>query len=120
MKKLLLSFFAVFVSLSIWGQEIPVNIYSDPPENPGNPHRGTTSLPTVTYEDNDVYVYAPYAIESMEVIIYDATGEVIYTYTSAMVLGRNIIILPPSVSENKFCIMLNFNGYHLLGYFLII
>ena len=117
MKKLCFLFLATCFSLSIWGQEIPVDLYGDPPEEPGNPHRGITSLPTVTYEGNEVYVYAPYTIESMEVIIYDATGEEIYTYTSAMVSGKNTIILPSTVSESKYGIVLNFNGYHLLGYF---
>lgn len=117
MKKTLFFLFSALISLSVCAQEIPVNMDEYPPEYPNNPHRGTTSLPTVTYEDNNVYVYAPYAIESMEVIIYDATGEVIYTYTSAMVSGRNTIILPLTVSESKYSIVLNFNGYHLLGYF---
>ena len=117
MKKTLFFLFAVLFSLNICGQEIPIYLETNPPENPGNPHRGTTSLPSVTYEDNEVYVYTPYAIESMEVIIYDATGEVIYTYTSAMVSGRNTIILPLTVNESKYSIVLNFNGYHLLGYF---
>ena len=117
MKKILLLLSAVFFSFTIYAVEIPVNMQEDPEGSPNIPHRGITSLPSVTYEDNEVYVYAPYNIESMEVIIYDATGEVIYTYTSAMVLGKNTIILPPTVSESKYSIMLNFNGYHLLGYF---
>lgn len=117
MKKLFFLFCVTLFSLNISGQEIPVNLNENPPEEPSNPHRGITSLPTVTYEDNEVYVYAPYSIESMEVIIYDAIGEVIYTYTSPMVLGRNTIIMPSSVSESKYGIVLNFNGYHLLGYF---
>ena len=117
MKKSCLLLLAVFFSLSVCGQEIPVNLNEDPPSEPGNPHRGVVSMPSVTYEDNEVYVYAPYSIDSMEVVIYDAMGEVIYTYTSAMVSGKNTIILPSTVSESKYCIMLNFNGYHLLGYF---
>ena len=117
MKQTLFFLFAVLFSLSICGQEIPINMQEDPPEYPNNPHRGTPSFPTVTYEDNEVYVYTPYNIESMEVNIYDAIGEVIYTYTSAMVLGKNTIIMPSSVSESKYSIVLNFNGYHLLGYF---
>lgn len=117
MKKLCFLFCATLFSLSVWGQEISLNLYGDPPEEPGNPHRVPALLPSVTYEDNEVNVYAPYYIESMEVIIYDASGEVIFTYTSAMVSGKNTLILPPTVSESKFCIVLNFNGYHLLGYF---
>ena len=118
MKKLLFLFCATLFSLSVCGQEIPVNLNEDPPSEPGNPHRGVVSMPSVTYEDNEVYIYAPYYIENMEVVIYDATGEVIYTYTSAMVSGKNTIVLPSTVSESKYSIMLNFNGYHLLGYFL--
>ena len=117
MRKSLLLLSAVLFSMIIYAVEIPVDMQEDPEGSPNIPHRGISSLPTVTYEDNEVYVYAPYSIESMEVVIYDAMGEVIYTYTSAMVTGKNSIILPSTVSESKFCIVLNFNGHHLLGYF---
>ena len=117
MKKFLLMAFALCLSLASGAIEIPMDMQDYPPENPSGPHRVPALLPSVTYEDNEVYVYAPYYIESLEVIIYDASGEVIYTYTSAMVSGKNTIILPPTVSESKFCIVLNFNGHHLLGYF---
>lgn len=117
MKKSFLLLLAVFFSLSICGQEIPVNLNEDPPAEPGSPHRSSALLLSVTFDDNEVYVYAPCYIESMEVVIYDATGEVIYSYTSAMILGKNTIILPPMVSESKFCIVLNFNEHSLIGYF---
>jgi len=117
MKIICTLFLTTLFCLGMSAQEIPIKLGDFPPSTPNEPHRSQSQLPTVTYEDNEVYVYAPYSIESMEVIIYDATGEVIYTYTSAMVPGKNTIILPPTVSESKYCIMLNFNGYHLLGYF---
>lgn len=94
-----------------------MNLNEDPPAEPGSPHRSSALLLSVTFDDNEVYVYAPCYIESMEVVIYDATGEVIYSYTSAMILGKNTIILPPMVSESKFCIVLNFNEHSLIGYF---
>ena len=117
MKKYLVSLFAAMFCITLAAIETPVDMQGDPEGHPGSPHRVPALLPSVTYEDNEVYVYAPYYIESMEVIIYDASGEVIFTYTSAMISGKNTIILPSTISESKFCIVLNFNGYHLLGYF---
>ncbi len=117
MRKFFFTLFTAFFALTMWAVEIPVYLQDNPPEEPSGPHRSPALLPSVTYEDNEVYVYAPYAIESMEVVIYDVAGEAIYTYTSAMISGKNTIILPSSVSESKFCIVLNFNGHHLLGYF---
>lgn len=117
MKKYILTAIASMFCMSLTAIEIPVDMQDDPPFVPTEPHRSLALFPSVTYDDNEVYVYAPYYIESMEVVIYDATGEVIYTYTSAMVPGRNTIILPSTVSESKYCIMLNFNGHFLLGYF---
>ena len=118
MSKIVVLIYCLFASISfVVAQEIPVNMESIDPVVIGKGNRVPVLLPTVTYDDIEVYVYAPYSIEIMEVVIYDAMGEVIYTYTSAMVSGKNTIILPPTVSESKYRIMLNFNGYHLLGYF---
>ncbi len=117
MKYFFTTVFAALFSATITAQEIPVNLEGLPDSTPNNPHRSPALFLSVTYEDNEVYVYAPYVIESMEVVIYDVAGEAIYTYTSAMVSGKNTIILPSTVSESKFCIELNFNGRHLLGYF---
>lgn len=117
MKKYILTAIASMICMALTAIEIPVDMQDDPPSVPTEPHRSPALLPSVTYEDNEVYVYAPYVIESMEVVIYDVAGEAIYTYTSAMVSGKNTIILPSAVSESKFCIELNFNGRHLLGYF---
>ena len=117
MKKYILAAIVSMFCMALMAIEIPVDMQDNPPSVPTEPHRSPALLPSVTYEDNAVYVYAPYAIESMEVVIYDATGEAIYTYTSAMVSGKNTIILPSTVSESKFCVVLNFSGYHLLGYF---
>ena len=117
MKRLFLLMLSLMLSYVVYADEIEVPMSPIPEGQIGQDNRSLPQLPSVSYEDNEVYVYTPYNIESMEIIIYDATGEVIYTYISAMLPGRNTIILPPMVSESKYCIMLNFNGYHLLGYF---
>jgi len=88
-----------------------------PPENKHKGDRSSEQFPTVTYEDNEVFIYAPYYIESMDVVIYDATGVAIYTYNAAMVAGRNTIILPQAVSDDKYSIVLSYGDVCLLGYF---
>lgn len=116
MKKYLLTLFC-FLSLTCMAQEIPVNMEGIPPENPNEPHRSITQLPELTFEDNCLYVYAPYYIESMTVLVKDATGTVIYNYTAPMVTGRNTIVLPDIVSEEKYSVELLFGDWHLIGYF---
>lgn len=117
--KFYLLFFSVMLSSLAIAQETPVDLgYIDPVGNhKGN--RAPAQLPSVTYEDNNVFIYAPYYIESMEVVIKDAAGEVIYTYTSAMVAGKNTITLPALVSEEKYSIELSYGSFHLLGYFML-
>lgn len=116
MRKYLLTLFC-FLSLTCMAQEIPVNIEIIPPEEPNEPHRSIIQLPELTFEDNCLYVYAPYYIESMTVLVKDATGTVIYNYTAPMIVGKNTIVLPDTVSENKYCVELLFGDWHLIGYF---
>ena len=94
MKRVLIVLFVLFTMVSgSFAQETPVDIFIDPKGDFGPDNRAPALLPSVTYEDNNVFIYAPYIIESMEVVIYDATGEAVYTYTSAMVAGKNTIVL---------------------------
>lgn len=116
MKKYLLTLFC-FLSLTCMAQEVPVNIEIEPIEQTGKGHRSIPQLPELTFEDTYLYVYAPYYIESMTVLVKDATGTVIYNYTAAMVAGRNTIVLPDIVSEEKYSVELLFGDWHLIGYF---
>ncbi len=118
MRKFLFLLFGIFaISLNAFSDEIPVNVEVIDPVGNGPGHRAPALLPCVTSEDDNVFIYAPYYIESMEVVIKDAAGEVIYTYTSAMVAGKNTIALPALVSEEKYSIELSYGSFHLLGYF---
>ena len=107
------------IVLSIHADEFPVEL-TDNGNNKGELHHGNRApalLPSVTYEDDNVFIYAPYYIESMEVVIYDASGQSIYTYTSVMVSGKNTIILPTAISEEKYAIELTYGDVCLVGYF---
>ncbi|MBR1940142.1 MAG: DUF3244 domain-containing protein [Bacteroidaceae bacterium] len=121
MKRVFIILFSLFtIVVGSFAQENPVNIgYIDPKGDLGLGNRAPAQLPSVTYEDDNVFIYAPYYIESMEVVIKDAAGEVIYTYTSAMVAGKNTITLPALVSEEKYSIELSYGSFHLLGYFML-
>lgn len=98
-------------------QEIPVNLVGDPPEEPNEPHRSITQLPELTFEDNNLYIYAPYYIESMTVLVKDVSGNVIYMYTAPMIVGRNTIVLSDTVCDEKYSVELLFGDWHLTGYF---
>ena len=111
--------FSVMLSSLAVAQEVPVDLGLIDPVGNHKGNRAPAQLPSVTYEDDNVFIYAPYYIESMEVVIKDAAGEVIYTYTSAMVAGKNTIALPALVSEDKYSIELSFGSFHLLGYFML-
>ena len=119
MKKLQVLILALLMVVCCMADETPVAITPTPHEQLGKDNRAPVQLPSVTYEDDNVFIYAPYYIESMEVVIKDAAGEVIYTYTSAMVAGKNTIALPALVSEEKYSIELSYGSFHLLGYFML-
>ena len=117
MKKVLLLVFSLILGCNVFADEIeiPTSLIPKGEKLPGN--RDLVQFPTVTYEDDNVFIYAPYYIESMEVVIYDASGQSIYTYTSAMASGKNTIVLPTAVSEEKYAIELNYGDVCLVGYF---
>lgn len=116
MRKLLFTLFC-FLSLTCMAQEIPVNMEGIPPESPNEPHRSIIQLPELTYEDNCLYIYAPYYIESMTVLVKDVSGNVIYIYTAPMIAGRNTIVLSDTVSDEKYRVEMLFDEWHLTGYF---
>ena len=110
--------FAALFSFGVSADEIPMDMQGvPPPEDPNNPHRSPAQLPSVTYEDDNIYIYAPYYIDSMDVVVKDVSGNVIYTYASAMVAGKNTIVLPSSVSESKYSLEISYGSFHLIGYF---
>ena len=119
MKKLQVLFFGLLMAVFCMADETPLTITPVPKEDLHKGNRAPAQLPSVTYEDDNVFIYAPYYIESMEVVIKDAAGEVIYTHTSAMVAGKNTIALPALVSEEKYSIELSYGSFHLLGYFML-
>ena len=107
----------LMLSYGVYADEIEVPMDPIPESQFGQGNRSLTQLPTVTYEDNEVFINAPYYIGSMDVVIYDATGVAIFTYNAAMVAGRNTIILPQAVSDEKYSIVLSYGDVCLLGYF---
>ena len=117
MKKTFLLIFGLLLSSLCFAIEEPVDLTIEPEEQVGKGHRSPAQLPNLTFEDNYLYVYAPYYIDSMTVLVKDDTGSVIYTYTAAMAAGRNTIVLSDTVSEEKYSVELLFGSWHLTGYF---
>lgn len=116
MKKILFALFCL-ISLTCMAQETPVDLSIEPEEQVGPGHRSIPQLPELSFEDNNLYIYSPYYIESMTVLVKDATGSVIYIYTAPMIAGKNTIVLPAVVSEEKYSVELLFGDWHLTGYF---
>ena len=119
MRKILVFLISFMLCPCLWADEIPMDLddVKDPDVELGKGHRGPSLRPEVTYEDDNIYIYAPYYINSMDVVVKDVSGNVIYTYASAMVAGKNTIVLPSSVSESKYSLEISYGSFHLIGYF---
>ena len=117
MRRFYIFLFSLFTAVVSMAQEVPMDMTIVPPEQLGKGNRAPAQLPSVTYEDDNIYIYAPYYIDSMDVVVKDVSGNVIYTYASAMVAGKNTIVLPSSVSESKYSLEISYGSFHLIGYF---
>lgn len=115
----LLAVFTLNISARVIGVETEVTLTEvnddDKPVNGG--HRSSAQIPTVYYNDNLLYVTSPYYIEEAEIIIYDESGSVIYSVTMSLSATTNTLILPQSVTEEKYSIEIIYGEHDLVGYF---
>ena len=116
MKKLLLLFVNLLLSVSISADDIPLL----PPDGGHNgdpiPQHAPTLLPSADYTNGVLTIYSIYAIEDMTVIIKDADGEVLYS-TMVDVLNTAILYLPTNILNSMATLEIIYGDCHLYGEF---
>lgn len=125
MKRLLSICFAALLTLSANAEsEIPedaVNV-SLTEVNPGevgqgSRHKAPVKRPTIFYQDNSVFVQAPYNVDAAQIVIYDTDDNIIFNTIISLVPGANTLLLPQIVADEKCSIELVYGNHDYLGYF---
>ncbi len=115
----LLAVFTLNISAKVTGVETEVPLTEvdddDKPNNGG--HRSSVQTLTVSYNDNLLYVTSPYYIEEAEIIIYDECGSAILSITTSLSATVNTFILPQSVVDVKYSLVIEYNGHSYVGFF---
>ena len=70
-------------------------------------HKSPAPMPSVSYDDNSLYIEAPYEIESATIVIYN---------TPLSPVGI-ILVLPQYVIDERYCLELSYGDVAFIGYF---
>ena len=121
MKKYLLILLFACVHATGFSQSMctPMQLYYDSNIAFGSPrqHKSPAPMPSVSYDDNSLYIEAPYVIESASIVIYNEDGDVIYyTETPLSPIGI-ILVLPQYVIDERYCLELSYGDLTFIGYF---
>ncbi len=82
------------------------------------PRKSPALLPRVTYNTQNLYVWSPYTIDLLQVIIRDEDDDIIYSnMCMPLVQGMTTFALPSTVCTDKYSIELIYGDHHLIGYF---
>ena len=82
------------------------------------PKKGPALLPRVTYNTQNLYVWSPYTIDLLQVIIRNEDDDIIYSNVCMpLVQGMTTFALPSTVCTDKYSIELIYGDHHLIGYF---
>ena len=79
------------------------------------PKKGPALLPRVTYNSQNLYVWSPYTIDMLHVIIRNEDDDIILCMP--LVQGMTTFALPSTVCTDKYSIELIYGDHHLIGYF---
>ena len=80
------------------------------------PHRVPAVIPGVDYTDNVLTFFSNVQILSMEVIVKDSNGNVIYDDYINITNGETAIELPDEVNANAWTVDIIYGSMHLSGY----
>lgn len=80
-------------------------------------HKSPAPMPSVSYDDNSLYIEAPYEIESATIVIYNEDGDVIYFTETPLSPVGIIIVLPQYVIDERYCLELSYGDVAFIGYF---
>ncbi|MBR5350901.1 MAG: DUF3244 domain-containing protein [Prevotella sp.] len=118
MKKLLLLSISILACVMTFAQGQEVNMgWVDPSEWQG-PHKSPTLLPRVSYDSQNLYIWSPYTIDLLQVIIRDEDDDIIYSNVCMpLVQEMTTFALPSTVCTDKYSIELIYGDHHLIGYF---
>lgn len=116
MKKLLLLFVNLLISISISADDIPLLPPDDGHGPDQKPQHAPALQPSADYTNGVLTIYSIYAIEDMTVIIKDADGEVLYS-TMVDVLNTAILYLPTNILNSMATLEIIYGDYHLYGEF---
>ena len=82
------------------------------------PRKSPALLPRVTYNTQNLYVWSPYTIDLLQVIIRNEDDDIIYSnMCMPLVQGMTTFALPSTVCTDKYSIELIYGDHHLIGYF---
>ncbi|MBO5603707.1 MAG: DUF3244 domain-containing protein [Prevotella sp.] len=94
-----------------------VEVYEvDPTAN--KPRKSPALLPHVSYSSQNLYVWSPYTIDMLQMIIRDEDDDIIYSNVCMpLIQGMTTFALPSTVCTDKYSIELIYGEHHLIGYF---
>lgn len=115
MKKLIFTFLFVWVCSYCGAYQINLNGRGIGEEL--LPHKNSTVLLTVYYEDGILTVWSPTLLSDVTVIIRDEGGTPLYIYNIYGLVGNHLIYLPSSILIDMYSVELLYGDIHLIGYF---
>ena len=82
------------------------------------PRKSPALLPHVSYGSQNLYIWSPYTIDLLQVIIRDEDDDIIYSNVCMpLIQGMTTFALPSTVCTDKYSIELIYGDHHLIGYF---
>ena len=82
------------------------------------PRKSPALLPHVSYSSQNLYIWSPYTIDMLQVIIRDEDNDIIYSNVCMpLIQGMTTFALPSTVCTDMYSIELIYGDHHLIGYF---
>ena len=81
-------------------------------------HKSPALLSHVSYGSQNLYIWSPYTIDLLQVIIRDEDNDIIYSNVCMpLIQGMTTFALPSTVCTDMYSIELIYGDHHLIGYF---
>lgn len=121
MKKYLLLLLFVSIHTAGFSQSMctPMQLYYDTNIAFGSPrqHKSSVPMPSVSYDENSLYIIAPFEIERATITIYNEEGEDIYFIETPLSPDGIILTLPQYVNDERYSLELSYGSLVFIGYF---
>ena len=117
MKKLFLFGLGSLISLLSYAElAVPLLPNLDDPDIPDVPHKGTVSLPQMSYDAPYLHIVSSSAINGAEIIIRDIDGNIIYDEILCIPASSYVIVLPENICSDFYSVTLIFDGQSYILY----